>query len=550
MTVVAVTAARVAANTHAKNPRHLFGGWRGFLFNRLFLCATSPPDRKATVSSDSSTSNIVHTDTPDPRRWFALFVIALAQLMVILDSSIINIALPHAAVTLHISPKNDQWAVTAYTLTFGGFLLLGGRIGDYLGRKKAFMIGLLGFAAASVLGGAAVNQQMLFGARALQGCFGALLAPAALSLISVIFTDSKERAKAFGVFGALSGVGAAIGLIAGGLLTQYISWRWCMFVNTPMAIIALLLAIPNVHESKVEGKAHYDVPGAITATLGMLAVVFGVSRAGNYNNWGSPWAWPFIVAGFALLIIFFFQESRSRQPLLPLRLILDRIRGGAFLAQILVALAIFGMFLWMTFYFQNIHGYSAVTSGLLFMPFSIGVIVSAGATSALLPKVGPRPLATIGMLLAGGGLWYLSYLTPTSGYVAHVMPALIVTSLGLGFAFVSIAPTALFNVAPQDSGAASAALNTAQQLGGSFGTAIQNTIVASTAAAFVVKVSTSVPAAKAQMIVQAAKFTHGYNMAYRFAALVMVAAGLIFYFLVNIDRHHLGQHDEAPAVMH
>ena len=498
----------------------------------------------------SDASNIVHNATPDPRRWFALFVIAIAQLMVILDSSIINIALPHAAVTLHISPKNVQWAVTAYTLTFGGFLLLGGRIGDYMGRKKAFLWGLLGFAAASLLGGFATNQAMLFGARALQGCFGALLAPAALSLISVIFTDSKELAKAFGVFGALSGVGAAIGLIAGGLLTQYVSWRWCMFVNTPMALLAFSLAIGNVKESKVEGHPHYDVPGAISATLGMISVVFGVSRAGNLNNWGSVQAWPFIVAGFALLGIFFVIESRSKQPLLPLRLILDRVRGGAFLAQILVALAIFGMFLWMTFYFQDIHGYSAVSSGLLFLPFSIGVIISAGATSALLPKVGPRPLATIGMLAAGGGLWFLSYLTPTSTYAGNVLPALIITSLGLGFAFVSIAPTALFNVAPADSGATSAVLNTAQQIGGSFGTSIQNTIVVSTATAFVVKVATSVPSEKAKSMVLAAKNTHGYNMAYRFAAVVMIAAAIAFFAMVNIDRDHLGQHDESPEVMH
>src|SRR5665647_3514 len=215
--------------------------------------------------SDASVSHVVHAEIPDPRRWFALFVIAIAALMVVLDSSIVNIALPHAALPksmggLNISAHNYQWAVTAYTLTFGGFLLLGGRVGDYMGRKKAFIIGLIGFASASLLGGFAQNQQWLFGARALQGVFGALLAPAELSLISVTFTDSKERAKAFGVYGALSGVGAAIGLIAGGLLTQYLSWRWCLFVNTPMALIAFTLAIPNVKESKVERHPHYDVP--------------------------------------------------------------------------------------------------------------------------------------------------------------------------------------------------------------------------------------------------------------------------------------------------
>jgi len=498
------------------------------------------------------TNNVVHAEVPDPRRWFALVVIAIAQLMVILDSSIVNIALPHAALPkslggLNISAHNYQWAVTAYTLTFGGFLLLGGRIGDYLGRKKAFMIGLLGFAGASLLGGLAQNQQMLFGARALQGVFGALLAPAALSLISVTFTDSKERAKAFGVYGALSGVGAAIGLIAGGLLTQYISWRWCLFVNTPMALIALFLAIPNVKESKVEGHPHYDVPGALMATAGMVLVVYGVSQASTYS-WGSFSAWPFIVAGAGLLAVFFVVEAMVKQPLLPLRLLTDRVRAGAYLTQLLVALALFGMFLWITFYFQDIHRYSAVKSGLLFMPFSVGVIVSAGITSQLLPKFGPRLLATVGSLMAALGMGLLSLISPTSSYVTHVMPSMIITSLGLGLAFVSLASTALFNVQGRDTGAASAVLSTAQQLGGSFGTAIQNTIVVSAASSF-----TAAALAKGQTrsaLLSAQSYVHGYDQAFRFGAIVFVVAAAIFFFAVNIDRHHLGQHDESPTVAH
>src|SRR5450631_4811582 len=274
-------------------------------------------DAKGLSMTEVSVNNVVHADTPDPRRWFALVVIAIAQLMVVLDASIVNIALPHAALPkalggLNISRQNYQWAVTAYTLTFGGFLLLGGRIGDYMGRKKSFLIGLLGFAGASLLGGFAQNQQWLFGARALQGVFGALLAPAALSLISVTFTDSKERAKAFGVYGALSGVGAAIGLIAGGLLTQYLSWRWCLFVNTPMALLAFSLAVPNVRESKIEGHPHYDIPGALTATAGMLSVVFGVSQAST-NGWGSSSVWPFLVLGAFLLTVFFVIEGRINE---------------------------------------------------------------------------------------------------------------------------------------------------------------------------------------------------------------------------------------------
>ncbi len=503
--------------------------------------------------SESSESFVVHADVPDPRRWFALFVIAIAALMVVLDASIVNIALPHAALPrslggLGIATKNYQWAVTAYTLTFGGFLLLGGRIGDYMGRKRAFLIGLLGFAGASLLGGFAMNQQMLFGARALQGIFGALLAPASLSLISVTFTDSKERAKAFGVFGALSGVGAAIGLIAGGLLTQYLSWRWCLFVNTPMAIIAFSLALPNIHESKVDGHPHYDVPGALTATVGMVAIVYGVSQAST-DGWGSTSAWPYMAVGAVLLAFFFVLESRIKSPLLPLRLITDRVRAGAYLSQIFVGLGLFGMFLFMTFYFQYVHQYSAVKSGLLFLPFSVGIIVSAGACSQFLPRVGPRPLATLGCFMGAVGLFILSFIQPHSSYLGHVMPAMVVASLGLGLAFVAISSTALFNVRPGDTGAASAVLQTAQQIGGSFGTAIQNTIVVSSASAFVAA-SLHHPADHAGAVaLRIAANVHGYDQAFRFGSLMLLLAAVSFYLLANIDRHHLGQHDEGPVAV-
>jgi EmrB/QacA subfamily drug resistance transporter len=415
-----------------------------------------------------------------------------------------------------------------------------------MGRKKSFLIGLLGFAGASLLGGLAQNQQWLFGARALQGLFGALLAPAALSLISVTFTDSKERARAFGVYGALAGVGGAIGLIAGGLLTQYLSWRWCLFVNTPMAIIAFCLAIPNVKESKVVGHPHYDVPGALSATVGMLSVVFGVSQAST-QGWGSTSAWPFLLLGALLLAIFFVIQSRITSPLLPLRLITDRVRAGAFLAQLFVGLGLFGMFLFMTFYFQDVEQYSAVKTGLLFMPFSVGIILAAVVASQLLPKIGPRPLATAGTLMAAAGMFYLSFIKVDSSYIASVMPAMIVTSLGLGMAFVSIASTALFNVRPQDTGAASAVLTTSQQIGGSFGTAISNTIVVSSGTAFFVAALKAHPSAtaRAKVLLKATAHVHGYDESFRFGALMLLLAALSFFALVNIDRHHLGQHDEA-----
>jgi len=505
--------------------------------------------------TDSPVNNVIHADIQDPRRWFALVVIGIATLMVVLDSSIVNVALPHAALPkslggLSIAPKDYQWAITSYTLTFGGFLLLGGRIGDYMGRKKAFLIGLLGFAFASLLGGLAQSEGMLFSARALQGLFGALLSPAALSLISVTFTDSKERAKAFAVYGALSGVGSAIGLIAGGLLTQYLSWRWCMFVNTPMALIALFLAIPNVKESKVEGHPHYDVPGALTATAGMLSVVYGVSKAA-IDGWGSTSAWPYMALGGGLLVIFFILESRVKQPLLPLRLLTNRVRAGAYVSQLFIGLGLFGMFLWLTFFFQRIHGFSPLKSGLLFLPFSLSVIISAASVGKLLPKYGPRLLATIGALMGSAGLFYLSLIKPDSSYVGHVMPAMIIAALGMGMVFVSVSSTALFNIQPQDTGAASAVLSTAQQLGGSFGTAIQNTIVVSSATAFIAgQLHHSTMMFSSKTALQNAASVHGFDLALRFGSLMVFIAAVAFYTLANIDRHHLGQHDEVPSAAH
>lgn len=480
--------------------------------------------------------------TPDPRRWRALIVIAISQLMVVLDASIVNIALPHAQAALHIADANRQWVVTAYTLTFGGFLLLGGRIADFVGRKKTFIIALGGFAAASLLGGLAWNQGALFGARALQGVFGALLAPAALSLVSVTFTDAKERAKAFAVYGALSGVGAAIGLIVGGLLTQYTTWRWCLLVNTPMAMIAIFLAIPNVRESKVEkAEARYDVPGAITATLGMLAIVYGVAEAST-KGWSANSTLTFIGIGVALLVTFFVLEMKVKHPLLPLRLF-TRVRSGAYLAGFLSASGIFGMFLFMTFYFQIVHGYSAIRSGFSFLPFSLCVILSAGLSSKFIPRVGPRILATGGLVVAAGGLFLLSTITPGSSYFTHVMPALMIMSLGLGQVFVSQSTTALHATPFHDIGAASAMLNVGSQVGGSFGTAIQNTLaVAATTTAIVALHHTpSLAETHAAMV-------HGYSTAFRFGALVILISAGIFAAMVNLDRHGLGHTENAAAI--
>jgi len=488
-----------------------------------------------------------HLQHPDPRRWKALFVIAIAQLMVVLDASIVNIALPDAQKALHISYANRQWVVTAYTLAFGGLLLLGGRIADYGGRKRVFIIGLLGFAGASALGGFAPTQGLLFTARALQGAFGAMLAPAALSLISVTFTDSKERAKAFGVYGALSGAGAAIGLIAGGLLTEYASWRWCLFVNVPMALFAVALALPNVRESRLIGKVKYDVPGALLSTFGFVALVYGITEAATPgHSWGSTRTVEFLVVGVLLLVAFLIVETRVSHPLLPMSIIVDRIRGGSYLAQFFLASGLFGMFLFMTFYFQIVHGFSPIKAGLCFLPFSMGIILSAGIASQLLPRIGPRPLGTVGLLMGSGGLLYLSMITATSSYASSVLPAMLLMSLGLGLVFVTVSSTALFNVPFHESGVASAVLNTAQQIGGSLGTAIFNTIAISATAAYLVIHPWHGPALPPGQSPPDA-LTHGFSVAFRWGSGSLLLGAIIFVIFVNVDRHHLAQHDDVGA---
>lgn len=306
----------------------------------------------------SSTTPVV----PDPTRWRALGVIAIAQLMVVLDASIVNLALPSAKADLGISDANQQWVITAYTLTFGGLLLLGGRIADYVGRKRAFILGLIGFATASALGGLAPSQDFLFAARGLQGAFAALLAPAALSLITVTFHEPKERARAFGVYGAISGGGAAIGLLLGGVLTEYLSWRWCLLVNAPIAIAAVVMAIPWVHESKAEGDTRYDVAGAVTATLGLVSLVYGFTKAApkglqDSAHWTEPSTMFWFAAAAILLTSFFIIENRVPNPLLPMRVLIERNRGASYLVSLITGIGLFAMFLFLGLYLQVILHY-------------------------------------------------------------------------------------------------------------------------------------------------------------------------------------------------
>ncbi len=472
---------------------------------------------------------------PDPKRWLALAVIAIAQLMVILDSSIVTIALPSAQHSLHISTANRQWVVTAYTLSFGSLLLLGGRIADYAGRKRMFIVGLLGFAGASALGGIAVNAPMLFGARALQGAFAALLAPSALSLITVTFTEIRERSTAFGVYGAISGGGAAIGLIMGGLLTQYASWRWCLFVNVPIAAVTAIAAVPLVRESRASGNTSYDIPGTATVTGGLVSLVYGFTLAAQ-DGWAAPHTLVFLAIAAVLLVAFVIIEATSSNPLLPLRVVLHRNRGGSFLSALMVGSGLLGMFLFLTYYFQGTLGYSALKAGFAFLPFSIGIILAATVASKLLPRVGPRPMMVGGFLAAAAGLIWLSWITPETSYLAHVLPTEILISLGMGTAFVPMSSTALFRVDPRDAGVASATLNTSQQIGGSLGTALLNTLAASATLTYLAtRVHT--PAA-----VQAAQ-VHGYTVGFLVGAGFLIVGALSSFFLITATRADLADVD-------
>lgn len=454
----------------------------------------------------------------DPRRFRALAVIAVAQLMIVLDASVVTIALPSAQRALGISVDNRQWVMTAYTLAFGGLLLLGGRIADYLGRKRMFVISLLGFAGASALGGLAQNAAMLFGARALQGAFAAVMAPAALSLITVTFTEPHERARAFGVYGGIAGGGAAIGLILGGVLTQYASWRWTLLINVPIAILAAFAATRVVRESKSTVRGTYDITGAITATLGLLSLVYGFTRAGT-DGWGSSVTLSFIGAAVVLLGAFVVTESRTRHPLLPLRVLLDRNRGGSFMASLLVGIAMFGTFLFLTYYFQGTLMYSALKSGFAFLPFSLGIIAGATLSSRVLPRVGPRWVMVAGFAVAAVGLFLFTRIGVHTDYVSDILPAELIVSLGMGTAFVPLSSTALIGVDPSDAGVASAMVNTTQQTGASLGVSLLNTVAASATSDYLIHNGTS-PLARAAALV------HGYTTSFTVSTLLLAAAAV------------------------
>lgn len=477
---------------------------------------------------------------PDPLRWWALATVAAAQLMVVLDATVVTIALPSIQRTLHVSTADRQWVLTAYTLAFGGLLLLGGRIADYLGRKRVFVIGLVGFAAASALGGAAQGAAMLYAARALQGAFGAVMAPASLSLLTVTFTESRERAKAFAVYGGIAGGGAAIGLLSGGLLTQYASWRWCLYVNVPIAVVTAVVALRVVGESRAHGRTGYDVQGALSATAGLVALVYGLTEA-SISGWTAPATLGALCAAAVLLVAFGVFEVRSPFPLLPMRVVIERNRGGSFLASFLAGLAMFGLFLFLTYYLQTVLHYSALKSGFAFLPFSGGIIVAAVAASRLLPRLGPRPLMVVGFVAATAGAAYLTRLGLHSAYVTAVLPSEVVMSLGLGLVFVPLSSTSLIGVEPSDTGVASGLLNATQQVGGSLGVALLNTVFATVAAGYMAT-HQGTPAAAALSQIR------GYSTGYWVSTGVMAAGAVVSLVLIRASRQHVAAAELRPAI--
>ena len=444
--------------------------------------------------------------------------------MVVLDASVVIIALPSAQRALHISAANRQWMLTAYTLSFAGLLLLGGRIADYFGRKRMFVVSLVGFAGASALGGLARTSAMLFSATPSR-CFAAVMVPAALSLLTVAFTEPKERARAFAVYGGIAGAGAAIGLILGGVLTEFASWRWTLLINVPIAIVAAVAAFRYVSESRASANHGYDLPGAATVTGGLLALVYGFTKAGT-DGWGSAATVTLFAVAAVLLVAFVAIEQRAAHPLLPLRIVLDRNRGGSFLASLLVGTAMLGTFLSLTYYFQGTLHYSALKSGFAFVPFSLGIITGATAASRLLPRFGPRALLTGGLLMAVGGLALFSTLDVHSAYVSVVLPAEIIVSLGMGLSFVAMSSTALIGVSQQDAGVASALVNATQQTGGTMGAALINTIATSATVSYVAAHGTSPEALTAGAI-------HGYTTAFTFSAIVLALAATAAFTLIR-----------------
>jgi len=485
------------------------------------MTAASVPDGAAATAAQPAES--------DGRRWLVLAVVGIAQLMIVLDITVMNIALPSAQRALHFSNADRQWVITAYALAFGSLLLFGGRLGDLFGRKVTFLTGLAGFAIASAVGGASVSFTMLITARACQGVFAALLAPAALSVLTTTFSDPRERGKAFGLYGAIAGGGGLVGLLLGGVLTEYLGWRWCLYVNLFFAVVAAVGAALLLHHRRRTGPVRLDLPGVLTVSASMFCLVYGFANAVTHH-WNAPSTWGFLVAGIVLLGVFAAWQARSPSPLLPLRVITDRNRGAANVAILVVGVAMFGLFLFLTYYLQTILGYSPVITGVAFLP-AIGMVMIMAQVSniILMPRIGPKPLVGFGMLIAAAGMVWLTRIGVHTGYPATVLGPLLVSGAGIGISMPPSMNAGTYGVAPNDAGVASASLNVGQQLGGSVGTALLNTIATSAAAAYATSHLTPAlsASATARVALQAAAAVHGYTTGFWWTAAFFAGGAII-----------------------
>ena len=473
----------------------------------------------AATNADVHTASETAADSRD-RRWWVLAVLGLAQFMIVLDGTVVNIALPTAQGALHFSDGSRQWVVTAYALAFGGLLLLGGRLADMFGRRRLFLIGSAGFALASAAGGAATNLTSLLAARAVQGAFAALLAPAVLSLLATTFVLAHERGKAFGIFGAIAGSGAAMGLLLGGVLTQYLSWRWCLYVNVPLATVALVGGWLLLDRQRSDKRVSLDVSGTVAVTAGLFFVVFGLSRA-EAAGWGDMTTLLCFAAAAILLAGFGAMQARRRNPLLPLRVLTDRNRAGAYTATFMVAAGMFGCLLFLTYYLQVVLHFSAVQAGLAFVPMCVVLMAASSLGSMFLsPRVSPRLVIPTGMVVAGIGMALFTRIPVDGSYVAYVLPPSLVFGLGVGLVFGFASNTATAAVPPEDAGVASAMVNVGQQIGGAVGTALLNTVASSATKTYL---STHPGSAQAHL----AAAVHGYTSAFWVAAAVFAVGSAL-----------------------
>jgi EmrB/QacA subfamily drug resistance transporter len=467
-----------------------------------------------------------HQNPHHGRRWLILAVLGLSQLMVVLDATVMNIALPTAQHALAFSDADRQWIVTGYALAFGSLLLLGGRLSDFLGRKWALMIGLGGFAAASVIGGFSTSFTMLLGARIFQGIFGALLAPAALSLLTTTFTNPEERGKAFGIYGAIAGAGGAIGLLLGGVLTSYASWRWNLLVNVPIGVVTIAGAALLLHHSRAATRARLDLPGVATVTVGLSALVYGLSHA-ETTSWTNTATLSFLAAAVVLLVSFVVVETRVKHPLLPVRLVLNRHRGGSLLSMFFSGVGMFAFFFFLTFYLQGTLGYTPVRTGIAFLAMVATLVVSAQiSTNLLLHRLGPRLVVASGMLIAAAAMLLFTRIGPQSSYATVILPALLVLGVGFGLVMPAATSTAVFGVEARDAGVASAMVTTVQQVGGSIGTALLSTLAARAATSF----AAGHPGTGNLQVLAT---IHGYVTVFYYSALVFAVGAVAAWLLIG-----------------